>query len=898
MGGSRSYSVSSTCSGSSTSGNYSTYSPSGSEQLTEMTATNKLIYKVQRGKADGAEGTVEEAAITRQAQQQPDQRVWSQLIMCRCCLSEKLEPKMRQAQDSSSEPVLGDEEAPLLIFVPLDTLAMVDLREDNYTNSPLSGYNSSDSYKANASARNDPSANRGGRRIGVTTKTTAMNNKKVNSTLLDCLKACARIGASAEDIELPQHICLDCCHTLEMCCEFIRCVRNADKILRRRCALPTKRFSPQDQQQKQQLQQHQALIVGRSGVYDDEEAKPPAVKRRRRRAEQEYRLSVARVGANEKSFVNNTPKSVSLPKSGPAPRTSAVKDQLLDITISLDGVENKLVRSFDSGIEFDEDLSSVKSSDASSANENSFRYHLEKYEGYTYVVAETLSHDLERFHRSERKHAGTCGKSVPSSSTTYKCGFCIYECTVRQELNKHLQKHLGPPQHSCRQCNFVGHFKFLLLQHMRNVHRCTVEVVGASQQEVKGAAASENAMYNCHLCDEYFVNYDALQQHRKSHKVFCQCTICTFKSSTRESILEHLAKEHKVLVDRRLMVKYIPLQRTNGEQDLSPNENKSQHTDLEVLPKDRRYRIHLCQFCGKCFERRFHLLKHEYGVHRDEQKNGVDAGTQTKLLNSSTSSKYQKLKYLRQRNAVQEARQQRRAKELELLDEQEPGKDITSKFKCAICSAMFMFNFELKYHMRTHKPGGNMIGAKLGWNNKDSADKRNTNTPKLPKAAASLAVDVVESKTKLEKVMTKECAVEQFMEVMEVVTSEGVVASECNAATDVKFVDGDQYYYYYDGGNVNVVAESHPNTMDGAIEFTHADLSEISNPELLQALTDDINVDLDLMLLVPPDTSQLDANDASPTTNNNSFDINYDDQLYLNDFDLGLLDCNGGYEGL
>ena len=122
----------------------------------------------------------------------------------------------------------------------------------------------------------------------------------------------------------------------------------------------------------------------------------------------------------------------------------AISDELLDISKALDGVESSFVRSFDSGIEVDEDLCSVKSSDCS-ANEYPLRCHLAKYEGYTYVVAETLSHDLERFHRSGRQQASAGGGAAAATtpSATYKCGFCIFECSVRQELNKHLQIHLG-----------------------------------------------------------------------------------------------------------------------------------------------------------------------------------------------------------------------------------------------------------------------------------------------------------------------------------------------------------------------------------------------------------------------------------------------------------------------
>lgn len=120
----------------------------------------------------------------------------------------------------------------------------------------------------------------------------------------------------------------------------------------------------------------------------------------------------------------------------------AISDELRDISKALDGVESSFVRSFDSGIEIDEDLCSVKSSDCS-ANEYPLRCHLAKYEGYTYVVAETLSHDLARFHRSGRPQASAGGGVATTPPTTYKCGFCIFECSVRQELNKHLQLHLG-----------------------------------------------------------------------------------------------------------------------------------------------------------------------------------------------------------------------------------------------------------------------------------------------------------------------------------------------------------------------------------------------------------------------------------------------------------------------
>ncbi|XP_011190356.2 zinc finger and BTB domain-containing protein 17 [Zeugodacus cucurbitae] len=924
MGGSRSYSVSSTSSvasssSSSSSGNYSEYSAAGSEE--RRCKATKLVYSRignQRLAATGAVAAGGVMAPQPQQQQPPKvQRARSQRIICRCCLSEQ-QPATRQSLGSCSEQELDDEEAAHLEFVPLDTLAMVDLSDDRFVAASTAG----DSCKT-ALSRTSPA--KGNKVNSMSATTTTLNNNNTGSssgsssttttsTLLDCLNACAQIGASLADNELPQHICLDCCHTLEMCCEFIRCVRNADKILRRRCALPVKRVRQQQQQQYwQQRQATSSMPAVCSDVYGEE---GPAAKRRRRREEkvqqEQQRTSVAHavgggggVSAKSLSLGNNTPKSISLPKSATTATPSAAltvtstaksssaaeRDELLDISKALDGVESSFVRSFDSGIEIDEDLCSVKSSDCS-ANEYPLRCHLAKYEGYTYVVAETLSHDLERFHRGgHRSQASAGGGGATALATTYKCGFCIFECSVRQELNKHLQIHLGPPQHSCRKCNFVGHFKFLLAQHMRNVHHCPLEgqevhqkhaergggsdIAARSYQAV--SAAAESPKYHCHLCAECFVNYDGLQQHRKSHKVFCKCTMCTFKSSTRENVLEHMAKEHKVLVERRLIVKYIPLQRINAQQmqELTPTKSVSATTETKFIPKDNKYRKHLCQFCGKCFDRRFHLLKHEYGVHRieiEQTQSDVDVVIRTKLPSygaGGNSTKHTKLKYLRQRNAVQAARQQRYIEDLALLDDQQPGQDISNKFQCEICMAVFMFNFELKYHMRTHKTSTH-TQTTVG---KESADKRiATPTPTLSTAAAAAAV-IVQPEAKLSHVNANG-GPQITVETQE--STGGVCGEESDDDADA---DGE--------------GEGDGDADDVNLKFT-PDISHHMDAALT-GLSD--GVDLDLMALVAPQTSPLDSLDASPASSNNSFDINYDDQLYLNDFDLGLLDCSGVFAG-
>nr|XP_014096815.2 uncharacterized protein LOC106622231 [Bactrocera oleae] len=921
MGGSRSYSVSSNGStssvASSTSGNYSEYSTGGTEERCKATklvysriASQRIATAIGGAGTGGGVGVMAPQTNPPQQQQPKVQRARSQRIMCRCCLSEQL-MVTRQSLGSCSEQELDDEEAAHLEFVPLDTLAMVDLSDDRFT--ATSSVAAGDSYKP-ALTRTSPA--KGNKVNSMSTATPANNNGRTgssgssstsskSSTLLDCLNACAHIGASLADNELPQHICLDCCHTLEMCCEFIRCVRNADKILRRRCALPVKRVRQQHQQQQHYWQQRQAAGIPAAST-DVCAEEGPAAKRRRRGEEkvpQEHRLSVARAGVSAKSLGNNTPKSISLLKSVATsasaalavtltPKSSSVeRDELLDISKALDGVESSFVRSFDSGIEVDEDLCSVKSSDCS-ANEYPLRCHLAKYEGYTYVVAETLSHDLERFHRSGRQQASAGGGAAAATtpSATYKCGFCIFECSVRQELNKHLQIHLGPPQHSCRKCNFVGHFKFLLAQHMRNVHHCVLEgqeVNQKSAERVGGdiargyqgvGAAAESPKYHCHLCAECFVNYDGLQQHRKSHKVFCKCTMCTFKSSTRENVLEHMAKEHKVLVERRLSVKYIPLQRINAQQmqELTPTKNVSVATESKFIPKGNKYRKHLCQFCGKCFDRRFHLLKHEYGVHRieiEQTNNDVDVVIRTKLPSygaGGNSTKHTKLKYLRQRNAVQAARQQRYIEDLALLDDQQLGQDISNKFQCEICMAVFMFNFELKYHMRTHKTNTHTqttVGRQL-------ADKHTaTPPPSLSTAAvAAAAAVIVQPESKLSNATVKECSE------ITVENRDTADNGECDAESDEDDDGEGEGVCDVDEENLNFTPDSSHN-IDAA----------------LNGLSD--GVDLDLMTLVASQTSPLDSLDASPASSNNSFDINYDDQLYLNDFDLGLLDCSGVLAG-
>ncbi|CAD7014774.1 uncharacterized protein LOC101448952 [Ceratitis capitata] len=907
MGGSRSYSVSSNGSsngvvGSTRSENYSESSgvaSSGGKPLPHK--TTQLLYSSSVYK-DGAPTYIEGSLNVTSSlqQQQPEvQRVRSQRVMCRCCLSEQQQQKQTSLRESfKSYPEQNDEDAANLEFVPLDTLAMVDLGGDNFITTPSAG---GDSYKSplsrmsstkdtnkNSSTTNKNSMNKNTSPKGPVNnnKASSMNSNSINATLLDCLNAIARIGASLADNELPQHICLDCCHMLEMCCEFIRCVRNADKILRRRSGQPAKRL--RQQKLLHQLQQQQSQSRPTTTVEEGS-----AAKRRRRseeKVQQEHRVSVGRAGISAKSRSCNTPKSISLPNSVMTVTAAATSkclenDELPDFGLASDCVESNFVRSFDSGIEIDEDLCSVKSSDCS-ANENSMRCHLTKYEGYTYVVADTLSHDLERFHRSGRSQTttGESGAGI-NQLVTYKCGFCLFECTVRQELNRHLHIHLGPPQHSCRKCSFVGHFKFLLAQHMRNVHHCALEAVGVGPEGSKKyvewsgddiarsyGGEAEGPKYHCYLCSKCFLNYDGLQQHRKSHKVFCKCTMCAFKSSTRENVLEHLAKEHKILVERRLIVKYIPLQRINAQhsRELSPTRGLHMSAEPKQISKDNKYRKHLCQFCGKCFDRRFHLLKHEYGVHRTEiektTKGGVDALLRSRLSSfdsSSNSNKFTKLKYIRQRNSSHAARQKRCIEDLALLHGLQPGQNINSKFQCEVCLAVFMFNFELKYHMRTHKIN-TLTQTTLC---KGLADECISSFSSA--MSSSVAPDI---SIKPQEKLLAETGTEK-----EDINEERVIHVVCTGNDDG--IDGE------DEGD----GDGEP--VNDSIKPTHG----LSNSTPLTRVPG--GDDLDLMGLVAPRISPRSSLDASPASSNTSFDVNYDDQLYLNEFDLALLDCSGAFDG-
>lgn len=272
-------------------------------------------------------------------------------------------------------------------------------------------------------------------------------------------------------------------------------------------------------------------------------------------------------------------------------------------------------------------------------------------------------------------------------------------------------------------------------------------------------------------------------------------------------------------------------------------------------------------------------------MHRIEieqtSNNDVDVVIRSKLPGYGAvgnSTKHTKLKYLRQRNAVQAARQQRYIEDLALLDDQQPGQDISSKFQCEICMAVFMFNFELKYHMRTHKTSTHTHTA-VG---RELADKHiATPPPSLSTAAiAAAGAVIIQPELKLSAVIANECA-QKVAENREVV---------CGAESD----DDDDADGDGDGdGEVEVEGEGDANCDDENLKFSHDITHNID--ATLTGLSD--GVDLDLMALMAPQTSPLDSLDASSASSNNSFDINYDDQLYLNDFDLGLLDCSGVFAG-
>eukprot|EP00088_Acartia_fossae_P030941 TRINITY_DN31908_c0_g1_i1.p1 TRINITY_DN31908_c0_g1~~TRINITY_DN31908_c0_g1_i1.p1 ORF type:complete len:325 (-),score=-3.35 TRINITY_DN31908_c0_g1_i1:384-1358(-) len=170
----------------------------------------------------------------------------------------------------------------------------------------------------------------------------------------------------------------------------------------------------------------------------------------------------------------------------------------------------------------------------------------------------------------------------------YKCGDCEKAFMREEHLKRHTLVHTGHPMHSCEVpgCNKTYTRKDLLTNHLKYIH----------------LGVQPDRPFLCIDCGKDFVRRDHLQRHRKNvHGTGPMAGIGSTTASQTST------------------------QNATTAQQSTPN-------------PDRPKRRFLCVICGKDFNRKDHLQRHQKNVHHQGQNTTSTVAVAVEVASSSTTN--------------------------------------------------------------------------------------------------------------------------------------------------------------------------------------------------------------------------------------------------------------------
>jgi len=181
----------------------------------------------------------------------------------------------------------------------------------------------------------------------------------------------------------------------------------------------------------------------------------------------------------------------------------------------------------------------------------------------------------EQIHIKTAAYTTIPQKEKPPKERLYKCGDCEKAFMREEHLKRHALVHTGHPMHRCEVpgCNKTYTRKDLLTNHLKYIH----------------LGVQPDRPFLCIDCGKDFVRRDHLQRHRKNvHGTGPMASSITASTPVNNTTVANVV----------------------------PTTAAVQHV---TISPDRPKRRFLCVICGKDFNRKDHLQRHQKNVHHQGQ---------------------------------------------------------------------------------------------------------------------------------------------------------------------------------------------------------------------------------------------------------------------------------------
>ncbi|XP_011265520.2 zinc finger protein 420-like isoform X1 [Camponotus floridanus] len=233
----------------------------------------------------------------------------------------------------------------------------------------------------------------------------------------------------------------------------------------------------------------------------------------------------------------------------------------------------------------------------------------------------------------------------------------------------------------------------------RNVKIEQRDSLNSDSSNDKFKSVDDTLLFDCEYCSKSFTNEKGLQRHQSVHKKFV-CSVCNMKFFRQDRLKSH-------------MDRYNHDETKTSSEPQKPPDDKSAIKLInswirEELDSDNEGKGFPCKICGKSYDTKKSLLKHQMKTHGAQDEYCANCGASSvcicadKYKDREKSNEKSKLYTCEECNKSfeKEIKLQRHLRIHERAKEQQDAN--FKRFLCHICSKTFRQNTGLMFHMRTH----------------------------------------------------------------------------------------------------------------------------------------------------------------------------------------------------
>lgn len=153
-------------------------------------------------------------------------------------------------------------------------------------------------------------------------------------------------------------------------------------------------------------------------------------------------------------------------------------------------------------------------------------------------------------------HCFTCSSTTRSSlSHRFSCFRCTYHSSRKNDMRRHIRKHIGDKPYKCLICNYNCTDSYTLKLH-KNRHSgekpykcdfCEYTTSYPYGLKIHMRQHTGEKPFKCNYCDYTSKHSNAITIHTRKHtgeKPF-ECTNCEFKCSESNQLIRHVRRSHK-----------------------------------------------------------------------------------------------------------------------------------------------------------------------------------------------------------------------------------------------------------------------------------------------------------------------------------------------------------------